>query len=188
MSLLLLLLVILIFAEVMDGDMRRALAAGLADVDEEGQDSDAEDNMLDDDFVVQAAGVGDVSVGFCAIHTSFSPPYIHVMQHHRAFDFQRGPGTQGLVLNVDRGWGGGGVVGGGDGGNGERSSFSGNIVILGWRYVSVGRRQVFRAGGARQGERGASVRYNRSSRVTDCCGSFEGELRGACGVWGVLCG
>ena len=46
------------FAEVMDGDMRRALAAGLADV---GEDSDEnEDNLLDDDFVVQAAGADDV--------------------------------------------------------------------------------------------------------------------------------
>lgn len=38
--------------------MRRALAAGLAGV---GEDSDDEGNMLDDDFVVQAAGAGDVS-------------------------------------------------------------------------------------------------------------------------------
>lgn len=46
----------------MDGDMRRALKAGLADVDEEEEDSDEEANMLDDDFVMQAAGAGDVSV------------------------------------------------------------------------------------------------------------------------------
>lgn len=45
----------------MDGDMRRALAAGLADVDEEEEDWDAEGNLLDDDFVMQAAGVGEVS-------------------------------------------------------------------------------------------------------------------------------
>eukprot|EP00903_Cladosiphon_okamuranus_P008978 g8589.t1 len=45
--------------KVMDGDMRRALAAGFADVDEEGEDWDADENMLDDDFVMQAAGVGD---------------------------------------------------------------------------------------------------------------------------------
>eukprot|EP00752_Nemacystus_decipiens_P007303 g6534.t1 len=44
--------------KVMDGDMRRALAAGLAGVDEE-EDWSAEENMLDDDFVMQAAGVGD---------------------------------------------------------------------------------------------------------------------------------
>ncbi|CBN77126.1 conserved unknown protein [Ectocarpus siliculosus] len=43
--------------KVMDGDMRRALAAGLADVGEE--DWDDESNMLDDDFVVQAAGAGE---------------------------------------------------------------------------------------------------------------------------------
>ena len=45
-------------AEVMDGDMRRALAPGLADV---GEDSDEDGmNLLDDDFVVQAAGADDV--------------------------------------------------------------------------------------------------------------------------------
>ncbi|CAN0080202.1 unnamed protein product [Ectocarpus sp. 12 AP-2014] len=43
--------------KVMDGDMRRALEAGLADVGEE--DWDDESNMLDDDFVVQAAGAGE---------------------------------------------------------------------------------------------------------------------------------
>ncbi|CAB1102572.1 unnamed protein product [Ectocarpus sp. CCAP 1310/34] len=43
--------------KVMDGDMRRALAAGLADVGED--DWDDESNMLDDDFVVQAAGAGE---------------------------------------------------------------------------------------------------------------------------------
>lgn len=52
--------------EVMDGDMRRALKAGLADVgEEEEEDSDEEaSNMLDDDFVMQAAGAGDVSAIF----------------------------------------------------------------------------------------------------------------------------
>lgn len=40
--------------------MKRALAAGLADVGEE--DWDDESNILDDDFVVQAAGAGEVSI------------------------------------------------------------------------------------------------------------------------------
>ncbi|CAM9643596.1 unnamed protein product [Scytosiphon promiscuus] len=47
--------------KVMDSDMRRALAPGLADVIEEyDSDEDGEGNLLDDDFVMQAAGAGDV--------------------------------------------------------------------------------------------------------------------------------
>lgn len=41
--------------------MRRALTAGLADVDEDS-DEDAS-NLLDDDFVMQAAGADDVRGG-----------------------------------------------------------------------------------------------------------------------------
>lgn len=58
--------------EVMDNDMRRALAPGLADVSEDyDSDEDGEGNLLDDDFVMQAAGAGDVRaytlVGFAPI-------------------------------------------------------------------------------------------------------------------------
>lgn len=43
---------------MMDADMRKALAAGLADV---GEDSEEDaDFLLDDDFVMQAAGAADV--------------------------------------------------------------------------------------------------------------------------------
>ncbi|CAM9550127.1 unnamed protein product, partial [Hapterophycus canaliculatus] len=46
--------------KVMDSDMRRALAPGLADVSEEyDSDEDGEGNLLDDDFVTQAAGAED---------------------------------------------------------------------------------------------------------------------------------
>lgn len=45
----------------MDGDMRRVLQAGLADVYEEEDSEEEANNLLDDDFVMQAAGAGDVS-------------------------------------------------------------------------------------------------------------------------------
>lgn len=50
-------------AEVMDGEMQRAIAGGLEGVSE-GFDEHEQDgvNWLDDDFVVQAAGVDDVSI------------------------------------------------------------------------------------------------------------------------------
>lgn len=44
----------------MDADMRRALAAGVGEDVQEFSEENA-DTWLDDDFVVQAAGVDDVS-------------------------------------------------------------------------------------------------------------------------------
>lgn len=58
--------------------MRRALAAGLADVDEEEEDWDADENVLDDDFVMQAAGVGEVSVALPCIIRAAMPWFLRI--------------------------------------------------------------------------------------------------------------
>lgn len=50
---------LVIIAEVMDAEMRRVLTAGLPDMDEFTEDN--LDSLLDDDFMLQAAGANDVS-------------------------------------------------------------------------------------------------------------------------------